>query len=44
MALERLMQGRTSFVIAHGLSTIQHADIILVLDKGALVMVPSKRV
>lgn len=36
-ALERLMKGRTTFVVAHRLSTIQRADRILVLDKGSLV-------
>ncbi|MCS6286278.1 MAG: ABC transporter ATP-binding protein [Nitrospira sp.] len=36
-ALERLMQGRTTFVVAHRLSTIQRADRILVLDKGRVV-------
>ncbi len=36
-ALERLMEGRTTFVVAHRLSTIQGADRILVLDKGKLV-------
>lgn len=36
-ALERLMAGRTSFVIAHRLSTVQNADRILVLDAGRLV-------
>ncbi len=36
-ALERLMAGRTTFVVAHRLSTIQRADRILVLDKGRLV-------
>lgn len=35
-ALERLMRGRTSFVIAHRLNTIQKADQILVLDNGQL--------
>jgi ATP-binding cassette, subfamily B, bacterial MsbA len=35
-ALERLMKGRTTFVVAHRLSTIQRADRILVLDKGKL--------
>ena len=34
-ALERLMQGRTSFVIAHRLSTVQRADRIIVLQEGA---------
>ncbi len=36
-ALERLMEGRTTFVVAHRLSTVQRADRILVLDKGKLV-------
>lgn len=35
--LERLMQGRTSFVIAHRLNTIRQADRILVLKDGRLV-------
>lgn len=36
-ALERLMRGRTSFVIAQRISTVLHADQILVLDKGRIV-------
>jgi ATP-binding cassette, subfamily B, bacterial MsbA len=36
-ALDRLMVGRTSFIIAHRLSTVQHADRILVLDAGRIV-------
>lgn len=36
-ALDRLMQGRTTFVIAHRLSTVQGADQILVLDRGRIV-------
>jgi ATP-binding cassette subfamily B protein len=36
-AMAKLRSGRTSFVIAHRLSTIRDADIILVMDKGALV-------
>ena len=33
-ALDRLMKGRTSFVIAQRISTVLNADQILVLDKG----------
>jgi len=36
-ALERLMEGKTTFMIAHRLTTIQKADRILVLNQGALV-------
>jgi len=36
-ALERLMVGRTSFVIAHRLSTVRHATRILVLEQGRIV-------
>ncbi len=36
-ALERLMQGRTTIIIAHRLSTVQVADRIAVLDRGRLV-------
>ncbi len=36
-ALERLMANRTSLVIAHRLSTVRHADRILVLSKGKIV-------
>ncbi len=35
-ALTRLMQGRTTLIIAHRLSTVRHADRILVLDKGRI--------
>ena len=37
VALERLMRGRTAFVIAQRLSTVRQADVILVLDKGRIV-------
>jgi ATP-binding cassette subfamily B protein len=36
-ALDSLMEGRTSFVIAQRISTVLHADLILVLDKGEIV-------
>jgi ATP-binding cassette, subfamily B, multidrug efflux pump len=36
-ALKRLMKGKTSFVVAHRLNTIKHADMILVLDKGMII-------
>ena len=36
-ALDRLMDQRTTIVIAHRLSTVQHADRILVIDKGRIV-------
>jgi ATP-binding cassette subfamily B protein len=35
-ALQRLLAGRTSFVIAHRLSTVRHADLILVLQHGRI--------
>ncbi len=35
-ALDHLMQNRTSFVIAHRLSTVRHADQILVLERGRI--------
>lgn len=35
-AFETMMKGRTSFVVAHRLSTIRTADVILVMDKGKI--------
>jgi ATP-binding cassette subfamily B protein len=36
-AMAKLMEGRTSFVIAHRLSTIRDAELILVMDQGAII-------
>ncbi len=36
-ALRKLLAGRTSFVVAHRLSTIRHADLVLVLDQGRII-------
>lgn len=36
-ALERLMKGRTSFVIAHRLNTVRQADLVMVMEMGELV-------
>ena len=36
-ALSHLLEGRTSFVIAHRLSTVRHADQILVMERGLIV-------
>lgn len=37
VALENMMQNRTSVVIAHRLSTIQKADVIVVMQKGEII-------
>ncbi|MBQ9744357.1 MAG: ABC transporter ATP-binding protein [Clostridia bacterium] len=36
-AFAKLMEGRTSFIVAHRLSTIREADLILVMDKGKII-------
>lgn len=35
--MDRLMQGRTTFVIAHRLSTVRNADCIMVLEQGRII-------
>ena len=37
MAMDKLTEGRTSFIIAHRLSTIKNADLILVMKEGNIV-------
>jgi ATP-binding cassette subfamily B protein len=37
MAIEKLVEGRTSFMIAHRLSTVVNADIILVVKDGKII-------
>ena len=36
-AMDNLMKGRTSFVIAHRLSTVRDADLILVINEGDII-------
>jgi ATP-binding cassette subfamily B protein len=36
-AFNRMMQGRTSFIVAHRLSTIREADVILVMKDGHII-------
>lgn len=36
-ALQRLMQGRTTLIVAHRLSTIEHADRVVVMERGRII-------
>ena len=36
-AFQKMMQGRTSFIVAHRLSTIREADVILVMKDGNII-------
>ncbi|MDD5349305.1 MAG: ABC transporter ATP-binding protein [Chthoniobacteraceae bacterium] len=42
-ALDRLMKGRTTFIVAHRLSTVRNADRILVLDEGQIAEIGQPR-
>jgi len=42
-AMDRLMEGRTTFVIAHRLSTVKHADQIVALEHGRIVEIGDHR-
>jgi ATP-binding cassette subfamily B protein len=35
--MQRAMNGRTTFVVAHRLSTLRHADLVIVLEQGRIV-------
>ncbi len=40
-AIEQITKGRTSIIIAHRLATVQHADVIMVMDKGEIIEIGS---
>ena len=40
-AIEQITKGRTSIIIAHRLATVQHADLIMVMDKGEIIEIGS---
>jgi ATP-binding cassette subfamily B protein len=37
IALDRLMRGRTTFIIAHRLNTLRRADLVLVMERGRII-------
>jgi ABC-type bacteriocin/lantibiotic exporter with double-glycine peptidase domain len=41
-AMERLMQGRTTFMIAHRLTTLENCDMLVVLEEGQLIKMTSE--
>lgn len=40
-AIEQITKGRTSIIIAHRLATVQHADVIMVMEKGEIIEIGS---
>jgi ATP-binding cassette subfamily B protein len=38
-AMEQAMQGRTTFIVAHRLSTLKHADLVIVLERGRIAQI-----
>jgi ATP-binding cassette, subfamily B, bacterial len=42
-ALERLMHGRTTFIIAHRLSTLEHCDVVYAVEDGRIAPAPPDR-
>ena len=42
-AMQQAMRGRTTFVVAHRLSTLRHADRVIVLERGRIIQEPQTR-